>query len=184
MAGRLKDLLQDVFGDSGVKTTHVERSLVGLGSRTSDKTSTGCRRRDAGRQGRRDGGRDRVSILRNDYRGQRGRHVATSSILLLAGYRRRRALARSRRVLRFSRHLWPLCFDRFCGEKGKKKARKKARKNEQFFIFFFVISFAVYILSIVRASFGAGGKSKRKKKGKERKKELFDDEEDGGDEDG
>jgi len=85
VAGGLENLAQHVLGDSGVQSTDVQGSLVGLGGSAARHVAglaAGWGHWVAGHRGA-DGGGDGVGVLRDDDRGQRGgRHVLL--LLLLA----------------------------------------------------------------------------------------------------
>ena len=83
VAGRLKDLAEDVLGNPLVETAHIERPLVGFRGRAPGKGGgAGGRHHPAlvAANGRGDGSRNGVVVLRNVER--RGGHVALVGAIL------------------------------------------------------------------------------------------------------
>lgn len=80
MASRLKNLAEDIFGDTLVETTDVQGSLIRLRSCTAEGAS--CGRQHAAFVRRGHGRRDRVVVLGNV---EGGRHVRLVGAVLARG---------------------------------------------------------------------------------------------------
>jgi hypothetical protein len=95
VASGLENLLENILRHAGVQTTDIQSSLVGFGSSPAHIATRTGRGHHVARQGRGDGRRNRVRILRNDHggtwrRGHMGRvglAVALSVVLLVLSSR-------------------------------------------------------------------------------------------------